>query len=220
MRTALFWIITQRIVVIFTDVSGQPISPIFRRRESPRKKVRSSHLLRGGSLKSHFGGSVVFPSCCSYNNKPNPYKSAPTTYEGKSAAKPRYLSMKAVHEVQTRVHRHVRWASEPVWALCWREQYPSGRCVETLLIPQLMTCWLNTFLLLWNFSMRNKSESTGFWKRHFLYRVYELSINLVLFWWWRRLQWNNYHHHHHKHQGLDPLIRSISRVIAALANVF
>jgi hypothetical protein len=25
--------------------------------------------------------------------------------------------------------------------------------------------------------------------------------------------------HHHKHQGLDPLIRSVSRVTAALANV-
>jgi hypothetical protein len=26
-------------------------------------------------------------------------------------------------------------------------------------------------------------------------------------------------YHHHKHQGLDPLIRSVSRVIAALVNV-
>jgi len=26
-------------------------------------------------------------------------------------------------------------------------------------------------------------------------------------------------HHHHKHQGLDPLIRSISRVITAVANI-
>ena len=30
----------------------------------------------------------------------------------------------------------------------------------------------------------------------------------------------NHPHHHHKHQGLDPLIRSVSRDIAALANVF
>ena len=30
----------------------------------------------------------------------------------------------------------------------------------------------------------------------------------------------NIGHHHHKHQGLDPLIRSDSRVTAALANVF
>jgi len=27
------------------------------------------------------------------------------------------------------------------------------------------------------------------------------------------------YHHHHKHQGLGPLIRSVSRVTAALANV-
>jgi hypothetical protein len=26
------------------------------------------------------------------------------------------------------------------------------------------------------------------------------------------------HHHHHKHHGLDPLIRSVSRVTAARAN--
>ena len=28
------------------------------------------------------------------------------------------------------------------------------------------------------------------------------------------------HHHHHKHQGMNPLIRSVSRVIDALSNVF
>jgi hypothetical protein len=28
-----------------------------------------------------------------------------------------------------------------------------------------------------------------------------------------------YHHHHHKHQGLDPLIRSVSRVTVALSNI-
>ena len=27
-------------------------------------------------------------------------------------------------------------------------------------------------------------------------------------------------HHHHKHQGLDPLIRSVSRFIVALSSVF
>jgi len=27
-------------------------------------------------------------------------------------------------------------------------------------------------------------------------------------------------HHHHKHQGVDPLIRSVSKVTAVLANVF
>ena len=30
---------------------------------------------------------------------------------------------------------------------------------------------------------------------------------------------DHHNHHHHKHQGLDPLIRSVSRVTAALANV-
>ena len=30
---------------------------------------------------------------------------------------------------------------------------------------------------------------------------------------------NHHHRHHHKHQGLDPLIRSVSRVTTALANV-
>jgi hypothetical protein len=35
---------------------------------------------------------------------------------------------------------------------------------------------------------------------------------------WQRVR-HNKHHHHHKHQGLDPLIRSISRVTTAHANV-
>ena len=30
---------------------------------------------------------------------------------------------------------------------------------------------------------------------------------------------NHHHHHHHKHQGLDPLIRSVSKVTNALSNV-
>ena len=30
--------------------------------------------------------------------------------------------------------------------------------------------------------------------------------------------YNYSHHHHHHHQGLDPLIRSVSRVTAARAN--
>jgi len=33
MRTALVWVVTQRVVVI-TDVSGQPVGPIFRVQES------------------------------------------------------------------------------------------------------------------------------------------------------------------------------------------
>jgi len=35
-----------------------------------------------------------------------------------------------------------------------------------------------------------------------------------------RLQYHHHHHHHHhKHQGLDPLIRSVSIVTTVLANV-
>jgi hypothetical protein len=34
-----------------------------------------------------------------------------------------------------------------------------------------------------------------------------------------RLESSDSHHHHHKHQGLDPLIRSVSRVTTALVNV-
>jgi hypothetical protein len=30
---------------------------------------------------------------------------------------------------------------------------------------------------------------------------------------------HHHHHHHHKHQGLDPLIRSVSRFTDALAKV-
>jgi hypothetical protein len=29
----------------------------------------------------------------------------------------------------------------------------------------------------------------------------------------------HHHHHHHKHQGLDPLIRSVSTVTTVVANV-
>ena len=29
---------------------------------------------------------------------------------------------------------------------------------------------------------------------------------------------HHHHHHHHKHQGLDPLIHSVSRVTAVRAN--
>jgi len=30
----------------------------------------------------------------------------------------------------------------------------------------------------------------------------------------------HHHHHHHKHQGLDPLIRSVSRVATVHSDVF
>jgi len=37
MRTALFWDITQRVVIIPSDVLGQPIRPNFKGRESKNK---------------------------------------------------------------------------------------------------------------------------------------------------------------------------------------
>jgi len=37
--------------------------------------------------------------------------------------------------------------------------------------------------------------------------------------WKRPLGRTRHYHHHHKHQELDPLIRSVSRVTTALANV-
>jgi hypothetical protein len=47
MRTALFWAVTQRVVVIlYTDFLGPPFGPIF-------KGQRISHLLGGASLKPH-----------------------------------------------------------------------------------------------------------------------------------------------------------------------
>jgi len=36
---------------------------------------------------------------------------------------------------------------------------------------------------------------------------------------WNHQMCEFHHHHHYKHQGLDPTIRSVSRVITALANV-
>jgi len=32
------------------------------------------------------------------------------------------------------------------------------------------------------------------------------------------IKYYHHHHHHHKHQGLDPMIHSVSRVTAARAN--
>jgi len=47
-----------------------------------------------------------------------------------------------------------------------------------------------------------------------------LLVSVLLFYFFTRGT-TTYHicfHHHHKHQGLDPLIRSVSRVNAARAN--
>ena len=72
-RTALFWAVTQRVLVIHCDVSEQPIGHIFRGKESKtgptgrpetsevrnyhstfnnNPEERGFHTLRGGSLKS------------------------------------------------------------------------------------------------------------------------------------------------------------------------
>jgi hypothetical protein len=39
MKTALFWDVTQRVVVIFTDVNGQPIGLIFKGQETKKLNV-------------------------------------------------------------------------------------------------------------------------------------------------------------------------------------
>jgi hypothetical protein len=39
LRTALFWVITQTVVVFLTNISGQPIGPNFSGQESKRKPV-------------------------------------------------------------------------------------------------------------------------------------------------------------------------------------
>jgi hypothetical protein len=54
-RTALFWVITQRIVDFLTDVSGQSIGPNFNGQESSRYEIRFSNLgLRYGGKVSAF----------------------------------------------------------------------------------------------------------------------------------------------------------------------
>jgi len=53
-RTALFWVITQQVMANFSDVSGQPIGPIFMVQEYALRnnpEEGGSHLLRGGNLK-------------------------------------------------------------------------------------------------------------------------------------------------------------------------
>jgi hypothetical protein len=45
MRSALFWDITRRLVVLFTDVSGQRIGPIFTGQESEKERKKASNLL-------------------------------------------------------------------------------------------------------------------------------------------------------------------------------
>ena len=50
-QTALFWVTTQRVVVI-SDISGQPIGPILRVHESKRKPVAPNKVYAGNSMDS------------------------------------------------------------------------------------------------------------------------------------------------------------------------
>ena len=65
MRTALFWVITQRVVVITTDVSAQPIGPFSRVKNLKKKdcwplKVLTSVLLTFRyNLSVHLQGSII-----------------------------------------------------------------------------------------------------------------------------------------------------------------
>jgi hypothetical protein len=42
-RTAFFWVITQRIVIIFTDASGQLIGPILNGQEFKKKADQTGY---------------------------------------------------------------------------------------------------------------------------------------------------------------------------------
>ena len=53
-------------------------------------------------------------------------------------------------------------------------------------------------------SSKRKNTAFRIWQK------FEIKSRLALF--------HHHHHHHHKHQGLDPLIRSVSTVTAARAN--
>jgi hypothetical protein len=55
--TALFWVITQRVVVIPHRRFEKPIGPIFK---GNNPEERNSHLLRGGSLKSRRIYTVIW----------------------------------------------------------------------------------------------------------------------------------------------------------------
>ena len=51
MRTALLWVITQRVVVNFTDVSEQPIGPVLRVQESKKPEDGTERLSRNVGKK-------------------------------------------------------------------------------------------------------------------------------------------------------------------------
>jgi hypothetical protein len=43
MRTAVLWVIERRVVVIFTDVSGQPVGPILKGQVVQKLSIRKYH---------------------------------------------------------------------------------------------------------------------------------------------------------------------------------
>ena len=70
-RTALFWVITQRVVVIPYRRFGKPIGPIFK---GNNPEERNSHLLRSGSLKSR----RIYAVICAPDSRNECYGNLPT----------------------------------------------------------------------------------------------------------------------------------------------
>jgi hypothetical protein len=70
-RPALFWVITQRVVVIPYRRFGKPIGPIFK---GNNPEERNSRLLHGGSLKSRRICTVI----CALDRRNECYGNLPT----------------------------------------------------------------------------------------------------------------------------------------------
>ena len=54
MKTVLFWVITQRVVANFTDVSGQPIGPVLRVQEFKNLRVRPVGCPETSGINYHY----------------------------------------------------------------------------------------------------------------------------------------------------------------------
>jgi hypothetical protein len=74
---------------------------------------------------------------------------------------------------------------------------------EFLFSPTPVTCTFISFCLIWPSQLCTTRTTHHAAPRHVVSSSYSLAL----------------HPHHHKHQGLDPLIGSVSRVTTALANV-
>jgi len=70
-RTALFWVITQPVMVIPYRSFGKPIGHIFK---GNNPEERNSHLLRGGSLKSR----RIYTVICAPDRRNECYGNLPT----------------------------------------------------------------------------------------------------------------------------------------------